>query len=398
MGLGIMTKGVGFLPLLMLLPYALVLWRQTSLQTLPKRYHWGWWATGVLTMLVTLLLWLLPMLLAVDGRLDPAYNAYRDNILMKQTVTRYANSWHHIKPFWYFLINVVPWAWLPLVVLLPWQWPHWRSAWKKNDARIVMPLGFVLLVLVFFSMSPGKRGVYILPALPMLALAMAPFMPNVADKKWLSRILWVLPLLIGCSFFILGGLGWVDTGPVAKLNQRYEVDGSGLFLTTGLAVLVALLVVRRRAGWQAWGVTMLVVWCSYSVGFASLLNPFRTPAGVWQAINSSVPSNSEIALLDTGEQFMLFARRPIVHFGYHTPPDAEMYAAWQWLKINPAGRLLLPASRESLCLDLSKGHPVGHAHREDWLLLGADGLRADCPHSDIKTTTFRYKPINPLIR
>lgn len=398
MGLGIMTKGVGFLPLLMLLPYALVLWRQTSLQTLPKRYHWGWWATGVLTMLVTLLLWLLPMLLAVDGRLDPAYNAYRDNILMKQTVTRYANSWHHIKPFWYFVVNVVPWAWLPLVVLLPWQWPHWRSAWKKNDARIVMPLGFVLLVLVFFSMSPGKRGVYILPALPMLALAMAPFMPHIADKKWLSRTLWGLPLLIGSSFFISGGLGLVDTGPVAKLNQRYELDGSVLFLTTGLAVLVALFVVRRRAGWQAWGVTMLVVWCSYSVGFASLLNPIRIPAGVWQAINSSVPANSEIALLDTGEQFMLFARRPVVHFGYHTPPDAEIYAAWQWLKMNPAGRLLLPASRESLCLDLSKGHSVGRAHREDWLLLGADGLRADCPNSDIRTTTFRYEPINPLIR
>ena len=69
----------------------------------------------------------------------------------------------------------------------------------------------------------------------MLALAMAPFMPHIADKKWLSRTLWGLPLLIGSSFFILGGLGLVDTGPVAKLNQRYEVDGSGLFLATGLA-------------------------------------------------------------------------------------------------------------------------------------------------------------------
>ncbi len=398
MGLGIMTKGVGFLALLMLLPYALVLWRQTPVKILPKRYHWGWWATGVLTMLITLMLWLLPMLLAVDGRLDPAYNAYRDNILMKQTVTRYANSWHHIKPFWYFLINVVPWAWLPLVALLPWQWPHWRSAWRNNDARIIMPLGYVLLVLMFFSMSPGKRGVYILPALPMLALAMAPFMPHIADKKWLSRTLWGLPLLIGSSFFILGGLGLVDTGPVAKLNQRYEVDGSGLFLATGLAVLVALFAVRRRAGWQAWGITMLVVWCSYSVGFASLLNPIRTPAGVWQAIDSSVPANHEIALLDTGEQFMLFARRPVVHFGYHTPPEAEMFAAWQWLEIHPAGHLLLPASRESACLDLTKGHPVGRAHREDWLLLGADGLKADCPSTDIKATTFRYEPINPLIR
>lgn len=398
MGLGIMTKGVGFLPLLMLLPYGISVWRQSAVQTLPKRYCWGWWAAGVLAMLMTLLLWLLPMLLAVDGRLDPAYSAYRDNILMKQTVTRYANSWHHIKPFWYFVLNVVPWAWLPLVVLLPWQWPHWRTAWQSNDARILMPLGFVLLVLLFFSLSPGKRGVYILPALPMLALAMAPAMPHIAGKKWLSRIFWALTTLIGASLTVTGWLGMLDSGPMAKLTGRYEVDGSGLLLTTGIVVLMVLVLLRRRAGWQAWGATMLVLWCSYSTGFASMLNPLRTPAAIWQAIDETAGKESEIALLDTGEQFMLFARRPIVHFGYHTPPATEIYAAWQWLKANPGGYLLLPVSRESTCLDLTKGIIMGRAHREDWLLLGPDGLRPSCPQADDKATTFRYEPINPLIR
>ena len=190
----------------------------------------------------------------------------------------------------------------------------------------------------------------------------------------------------------------LDTGPMAKLTERYEVDGSGLLLTTGIVVLMVLVLLRRRAGWQAWGATMLVLWCSYSTGFASMLNPLRTPAAIWQAIDETAGKESEIALLDTGEQFMLFARRPIVHFGYHTPPATEMYAAWQWLKANPGGYLLLPVSRESTCLDLTEGIVVGRAHREDWLLLGPDGLRPSCPQADDKATTFRYEPINPLIR
>lgn len=398
MGLGIMTKGVGFLPLLMLVPYGIVLWRQPAMQSLPKRYYWGWWPTGILVILMTLLLWLLPMLMTVDGILDPAYSAYRDNILMKQTVTRYANSWHHIKPFWYFITNVVPWAWLPLVVLIPWQWRQWLAAWKSNDARVLMPLGFVLLVLLFFSLSPGKRGVYILPALPMLALAMAPAMPQIAQQKWLSRVLWTLPYLIGLGLFAVGIFGLFNMGPLAKVSLRYDIDGSGLLIATGLAVLIALFMIRRRPGWQAWGIAMLVLWCSYSVGFATLLNPIRTPAAIWRNIDRVVPPQSEIALLDTGEQFMLFARHPIVHFGYHTSEQAEMYAAWLWLKDNPSGHVLLPSSRTSDCLDLSKGISVGRAHREDWLLMGQEGIGLTCPAPDTQATIFRYTPINPLIR
>lgn len=398
MGFGIMTKGVGFLPLLMLVPYGAVCWRRQARQTLPQHYSWLWWPTGIVVMLATLLLWLLPMLLAVENALDPAYSAYRDNIMMKQTVTRYANSWHHIKPFWYFWVSVVPWAWLPLVVLIPWQWRHWSAAWKNNDARILMPLGFVLLVLLFFSMSPGKRGVYILPALPMLALAMAPAMPHIAGKKGVSRILWALPLLIGFGLSVVGFLGLFEKGPMAKISARLDIDGSGLLLATGLAVLLTLVMLRRRSGWQAWGSTMVVVWCSYSVGFASMLNPVRTPASVWENIDNTVSSDSEIALLDTGEQFMLFARRPVVHFGYHTSPQAEMYAAWQWLSTHQNSFVMLPSSKESPCFDLSMGKSMGIAHREDWLLLGAEALKSDCPAPEVQAETFRYEPINSLIR
>lgn len=410
MGLGIMTKGVGFLPLLMLLPYLLCACRNSALPAtrsqvpILARYHWLWWVAGVGIMIVTLLLWFAPMWLSVESLGNSAYAVYRDNIMMKQTVTRYANSWHHIKPFWYFFVSVIPWAWLPLVVLLPWQWRHWRYAWNHNDARILMPLGFVLLMLLFFSLSPGKRGVYILPALPMLVLSMAPAMPAIARSKGLSRVLWGLTLLLASALLLVGLLGAIDIGPLTRLKGRYHVDGSGLLTSTGLTMLLALLFMKGRPGWQAWGGAMLLFWCFYSVGVAWLLNPIRTPASIWQTIDRVVPEHSEIALVDTGEQFMLFARRRIVHFGYHTSPKLELYAAWKWLKAHEGGYVLLPADTESSCFELGAGRSVGYAHRKDWLLVGSDSLSADCVGQagllapTVTAPIFHYEPQNPLIR
>ena len=36
------------------------------------------------------------------------YAAYRDEILFKQTVGRYAAAWHHVKPWYYFIVEVIP--------------------------------------------------------------------------------------------------------------------------------------------------------------------------------------------------------------------------------------------------------------------------------------------------
>ena len=58
----------------------------------------------------------------------------------------------------------------------------WRECWRARDPRPLLPLAFVALVLLFFSMSPGKRGLYILPALPALALALAPVVADGAAR------------------------------------------------------------------------------------------------------------------------------------------------------------------------------------------------------------------------
>jgi len=89
MALGIATKGVGFLPVLMLIPLAI--WRRTAtasgLQVWRMR---AWWGPALL--LGTLALWLVPMWMAVEHIQSPELLAYRDNILLRQTAERYANA------------------------------------------------------------------------------------------------------------------------------------------------------------------------------------------------------------------------------------------------------------------------------------------------------------------
>src|SRR6185312_11887736 len=99
-GLGVITKGVGFLPLLLLVPYFTVRWLRWPL---PRMEPAGWrWLIAPATMLLAIALWLVPMLIAVALSNDPHLVAYRNEILFRQTVTRYSAAWHHAQPFYYY--------------------------------------------------------------------------------------------------------------------------------------------------------------------------------------------------------------------------------------------------------------------------------------------------------
>jgi 4-amino-4-deoxy-L-arabinose transferase-like glycosyltransferase len=113
-GVGVFTKGVGFLPVLLLIPFfALRGARWTGLASIDAgKGGWRWWIAP-LAMLLAISLWFIPMLIAVATSGSAEYAAYRDEILFKQTVNRYASAWHHVKPWYYFIVEVVPALWLP---------------------------------------------------------------------------------------------------------------------------------------------------------------------------------------------------------------------------------------------------------------------------------------------
>ena len=173
MGLGVMTKGVGFLPLLLLVPYAYG--RRRGFRGLaPIGRADRRWLIGPLLLLGTVAVWLGPLLIRVANSDDPTLHAYARNLLVTQTVERMIAARQHREPFWYFLVQVIPVAWLPVVVGLPWLVPAWRRRLLRGDGRLALLLGWVGLVVTFFSLSSGKRSVYIYPAVPALALAAAP--------------------------------------------------------------------------------------------------------------------------------------------------------------------------------------------------------------------------------
>ena len=112
-------------------------------------------------MLMAICLWFVPMLVAVDSSGAPEYAAYRDEILFKQTVGRYAAAWHHVKPWYYFIVEVIPALWLPWSLLLFWLVPRFASAFQARDARVWLPLTWALLVLaVLFGESGQARRLH----------------------------------------------------------------------------------------------------------------------------------------------------------------------------------------------------------------------------------------------
>ena len=117
-----------------------------------------WWL-GPVFFVGAIALWFVPMMLVTSA--GGELLAYRNEILFKQTVTRYAGAWHHHEPFWFYLVNVIPLLWLPLTALLPWLWPRWRVALRcgSRDTFVAVLLAWVVLVVLFFSLSSGHRRV-----------------------------------------------------------------------------------------------------------------------------------------------------------------------------------------------------------------------------------------------
>ena len=102
-GLGVISKGVGFLALLALLPYFLMRWRGWQGLAEPAPRGAGRWWLGAGAFLLAIGMWFVPMLslALLDG--DAGHRAYLDDLMFRHTATRYFSAWHHHKPGWYFV-------------------------------------------------------------------------------------------------------------------------------------------------------------------------------------------------------------------------------------------------------------------------------------------------------
>lgn len=274
-GLGVITKGVGVIALLALIPFFFARMKNynhlATIEPSPGR----WWA-GFGFMLLAIGLWFVPMVIQVAASGDPDLVAYRDNILLRQTAERYASAWHHHQPFWYYLLEVIPFFWLPVSVLLPWLIPAWRRDLKNRDARILLPLAWVFLVILFFSLSPGKRGVYLTPATTMLALVCAPHLDKLLDNLRVQRLLYVVTLLLVLPWAVLSLIWLLRPEQLEWVYQKYLIEPWLLVLAFAVCGAIILSLIRPRQGALAYGAFMVSFWlCVGFVGYP-LFNEMRS--------------------------------------------------------------------------------------------------------------------------
>ena len=368
-GIGVITKGVGFLPLLTLIPYFFL-----------KNHHSGFiqhrlfdprWLGIVAAFLVAILLWLLPMLWVVANGDSPEMNQYRDNILFRQTVGRYVDSWHHIEPWHYYLSEVILWAWFPLVFILPGMLLLLKRYWSEMHSGVLLVLSWAILVFIFFSLSPGKRGVYMLPIVPALALGFGLVYPFFS-KENLNTWAWRVVLLLSCA---MGGFSFLVLSGVVNPPK---VDGETpnlfglllpLFLFCMLMACLYCFARKKLVGTLALVLWMAGFWPLLSFFGFPLLNPLRTSAQMMTTVESALPSGDAYAMLDWKEQYSLFSSEPITHFGYAKPMSMQLQAARQWESQLPQRRWLLLSQRYLDQCHNEKEIYIGPRHRTEWYLV-----------------------------
>ncbi|MBI2383803.1 MAG: glycosyltransferase family 39 protein [Gammaproteobacteria bacterium] len=387
MGLGIITKAVGFLPLLALIPYAYA--RARRWPALPTLGGNAWrWTLGPVLLLATVGAWLAPMLLAVAHSGDPALGAYRDNILFHQTVDRYANPWHHFKPFWYYLTNVIPAFWLPLVLLLPWLVPAWRDDLRRRDARVLLLLAYAAAVVLFFSLSPAKRGVYILPAVPALVLAGAPHLGGLLARPRVQRSAFFFALgLAALLALLVVYLQWVRPDKAARVADELKSDPVPVVAALALFGVAACALLRPARGVAAFCLLLFGAWQTYGWWAYPLLNPSRSGAGMMRAVERQMRPGEELAMLDFREQMVLQADRPVTHFGYHRVKSEEPADGAAWLRERPRRVVALSAAAlRSGCFDKARLAPIGRWHGRPWYVARAEALANPPPDACARRT------------
>lgn len=335
MGFGIISKGVGFLPALMLIPYFYAARRGWSGVTrMPGEGRA--WLLGLFVALMAIATWLLPLLVKVILFGDEASYAYLNDILLRQTAQRYTNAWHHREPFWFFFTNVIPKYWLPLVLALPWLVPAWRRQLAKKDGRYLVLLGWVVLVLVFFSLSSGKRKLYIYPALPGLVLAMAPLVPWLL-RRWLSQRQRARKIFIGMAVF------W----------------------------------------FFAW----------FARGFVEPIKDGVNPRQSLMKEVAEITGGAELVLTRWREGHWLYARQPLVHFGIVAPNQTQRAAAW--IRNHPNSYALIKPDNLQQCFEPTKARRVGDGDDEDWYLVQADADNGQC-HAPMDDRPYRFVWQQPI--
>ncbi|MGH8108611.1 MAG: ArnT family glycosyltransferase [Arenimonas sp.] len=377
-GLGIITKGVGFLPLLIFIPYIALRFANANGMSERTDSSALRWSGGIIFFLAAIAIWLVPLLWTVNQNDSIEQHKYLNDILFRQTAERYANPWGHHEPFWYFA-EIIVFFWMPFSLAFFWLWKPWRESFRSKDAKVLLPLVWAILVVVFFSISSGKRDMYILPALPAFALAAAPFMHALSERSSFRYVLTAVIAILG-ALFIVAGVLLISSDPGFEKKLLLERGAASLepvwwmFLAVGTISFLASLIFRHKKPLHACLVFFLSLWLGYSFVVYPVLDGASSSKDIMTTARNSAGASVTIGLVDWKEQNLLQATGPTTDFGFLDSPGTQLQKGVAWLKTSPdQRRLLVQSSKHTECIDFKNADAVslGNANRRSWWLIGA---------------------------
>jgi len=394
-GLGVITKGVGFLPLLALVPFVLLARR-------------GWPATakrigslgvaGVAAMLVAIGLWFVPMIVATSAGgelLD-----YRNEILFHQTLTRYSGAWHHAAPVYYYFVEIIPFFWLPLVALVPWLLPRWLAAFREQDTMTATLLSWVAIVALFFTTSSGKRGLYVLPAVPALVMAAGPWLPTLLRAQG-PRL---LAFALACVFTGFAALAAAylafDTDRAAQIYRRFDIEPVLPLVVISVCGAIALAVFRVRDGWLAYAGVLGSILALTGLVVNPRLDPSRSGRTFVERLESASDGVVELAMIGSKEQYLLQLGRPSFNFGHARWQEGE----WQreaadaaaWLAQGRSRAVLVDRRVLELCFGGAATTDLGRSHGKHWFLVSGKPDLACAESGDPSRARLYAPPVEAL--
>jgi 4-amino-4-deoxy-L-arabinose transferase-like glycosyltransferase len=287
LALATLAKGpVGFiLPLLVCLVYLIIQrdWKGLKrMKLLP----------GMILFFIIILSWYIPALLK-GGK------EYFNETIMLHTVDRFAKGSSHIRPFYYYLYNF-PADFLPWIIFLPAAIAYGFSEGRTRIRReFLFLLVWFAVIFIFFSLSKGKRGLYLLPLFPAVSLMVGKLWDDfISASTGNFREGWVsIPLRILTGLILIAGaaIPWVVSAKFpSHLGYNFPIS---FMLVIGAIALFVLNRLRYRA------VLFFLIVGIVGGGFFytlrtvfPLINPYKSARFISQEITSRIQPGETLAI------------------------------------------------------------------------------------------------------
>jgi 4-amino-4-deoxy-L-arabinose transferase-like glycosyltransferase len=247
---------------------------------------------GMILFLVIVLSWYLPAVL--KGGQD-----YLNVTLFKHTIDRYSTGWSHVKPIYYYLYNF-PVDFLPWIFFLPaaMVYGYSREAIGKRREFIFL-LAWFFVIFLFFSLSKGKRSLYLLPLYPAVSIMIGKlwndfiFTPMEHFRPgWISFLLYGF---MGLALIAVAAIPWVIS---MKFPSYLPYSLPIAFLMVGGSlVLFVLNRFRMQSAIFFLLIGMMASGFFYTLRLVfPLVNPYKSARFISQEITSRIQPAEKLAL------------------------------------------------------------------------------------------------------